>query len=105
MKWLLITLAVALAGCASQPAAQDKIQPEVQRMAQQNGESRQPVLLRLTQAASESQLQQLRDLGVVLGAVTGPIVSASIPTVQLSSVAALPFVERIEASRQRPKKH
>lgn len=102
---LLATLLLgSLHGCAGQPVGQDKIQPEVQRLAKDSSAGRQPVLLRLSSMATAEQLQQLRDLGVVLGAVTGPVVSASVTPEQLKAVAALPFVQQIEASRIRPKR-
>ena len=101
---LTVLLLAALQGCAGQPAGQDKIQPEVQRMAKDSNAARQPVLLRLSNMATAEQLQQLRDLGVVLGAVTGPVVSASVTPEQLKAVAALPFVQQVEASRMRPKR-
>ncbi len=103
MRVILLMMACVLAACST-AGGQTQASAETAPMANKNSSATKAVLLRLQQPPTEAQLQQLRQLGVNTGGITGAIVSASVPAEQLPAVQALPFVERVELSHPRPKR-
>jgi len=102
MRSVLVLFTCLLAACSA-PGSESQSVTEVSSMErQETSPDHKAVLLRLQQPPTEAQLQQLRELGVRIGGITGSIVSASAPVDQLPAIQTLPFVERLELSHPRP---
>lgn len=99
---LLTVLVLASVACARPKRVPDSIQGKLdtslRRLAESGADTVTGVFIRTTRPVGPSEREQLQRAGARIGTVTGAILTARVAARDLRRVAALPFVEYVEAA-------